>query len=232
MIKKIKPQETLIFPHIFNPKPVKAFFTGKIPGVDPEAISFYAGVGKNSIYTPIQKHTSEIIVLDSDLLPLVGDAVLTRREGLVIGIHVADCVPILLYDRNKKVIGAVHAGWRGTAGAILMKTIRIMIERFSSEPADILIALGPSIRWCCYGVGYDVIEAIKGVTGDGEYVMQRDDKYYLDLPSANRYQAFKMGVLPENIWISGICTHCEHERFYSYRSSRDRGRQGGFIVLS
>lgn len=223
-------EEIIITPDIFKEEPVRAFFTGKEPGVDPDKIAKIGGLSRESLYTPIQQHTSEVIIIDSDLTPHVADAVITDIEGLIIGIHVADCVPVLLYDRRKKVIGAVHAGWRGTAAGILLKAIEAMKERFSSNPSDILVALGPSIRWCCYGVGYEVIEAVEKVTGDGEYILQRDGKFCLDLPSANRYQALKMGVLHENIWISEICTYCEHERFYSYRFSKDGGRQGGFIV--
>lgn len=219
----------VIFPEILSGSRVLAFFTSKKPGI--EGIERIGGINKGSLYLPIQKHTSRIVILESDLSPVLADAVLTQREGIMIGVEVADCVPILLYDRNKQVIGAVHAGWRGTASGILMKTIETMIDRFSSKPSDIILAIGPSIKWCCYDVGYEVIEGVVKVTGKGEYVLQRDDRYYLDLPSANRYQAIKMGVRVENIWVSGICTYCEHERFYSYRFSKDGRRQGGYIVL-
>ncbi len=224
-------REVLIFPELFNGESVTAFFTGKEPGVETEKIARIGGIDKGSIYTPIQQHTSEIIIVGSDPSPVVADAVLTEREGLMIGIHVADCVPILLYDRGRHLIGAVHAGWRGTASGILMKTIKTMVEKFSSIPSNILVAMGPSIRWCCYGVGLEVVEAVEKTTGPGEYIIQRDGKFCLDLPSANQHQAAIMGIKPENIWISGICTYCEHERFYSYRFSKDRGRQGGFIVM-
>lgn len=224
-------EETVIFPDLPLGELVQAFFTGKEPGVDSEKVTKIASVNKGSLYLPIQKHTSRIVILESDLSPVLADAVLTQREGIMIGVQVADCVPILLYDRNKQVIGAVHAGWRGTASGILMKTIETMIDRFSSKPSDIILAMGPSIRWCCYDVGYEVIEGVSKVTGQGEYVLQRDNRYYLDLPSANRHQAIKMGLRVKNIWVSGICTYCEHERFYSYRFSKDGGRQGGYIVL-
>lgn len=223
-------EEVIITPELFEKEPVRAFFTGKEPGVDPDKIAKIGGIKKGSLYTPIQKHTAEVIIIDSATNPVVADAVLTDREGLMLGIHVADCVPILLYDKKKGVIGAVHAGWRGTAAGVLIKAIEAMGERFSSDPSDILMAMGPSIRWCCYGVGYEVIEAVGMMTGEGEYVLQRDGRYCLDLPSANRCQALKMGMLPQNIWVSGICTYCEHERFFSYRLSKDGGRQGGFII--
>ena len=223
-------ESVVIFPELFEKEPVRAFFTGKEIGIDPEKVVRISGINKGHLYTPIQQHTSGVIIIDSDLTPQVADAVLTDRDGLIIGIHVADCVPILLYDRKRRVIGAVHAGWRGTAAGILMKAIEAMGERFSSDPSDVLMAMGPSIRWCCYSVGSDVIESVERTTGNGDYILRRDDKYCLDLPSANKYQALRMGIPPNNIWISEICTYCEPGRFYSYRFSKDGGRQGGFIV--
>lgn len=223
-------EEVIITPELFEKEHVRAFFTGREPGVNRDKIARIGGIKKESLYTPIQRHTSEVTIIDSVKAPVVADAVLTEKKGLMLGIHVADCVPILLYDKRIGVIGAVHAGWRGTATGILMNTIKIMTERFSSNPSDILVALGPSIRWCCYGVGYDVKEAVEEVTGEGEYILYRDGKYCLDLPSANKYQALKMGILLQNIWVSEVCTYCDHERFYSYRFSKDSGRQGGFII--
>jgi hypothetical protein len=158
--------------------------------------------------------------------------VITDRKGVVIGVQGADCVPILLHDRRTGATGAVHSGWRGTAAEILKKTIGAMGGRFSSSPSDITIAIGPAIRWCCYGVGYEVIEAVKKATGAGDYFMMKGEKYCLDLPMANRYQAVAAGVLPENIWMSEDCTFCLPEKYYSYRFAKGpTGRQGGFIVV-
>ena len=134
--------ETLIHPDIFG-KHVTAFFTGKSPGADPEQISGAASIDKQKIYLPIQKHTDKVLVLDSDLSPGIADAVITNNKGILLGVQVADCVPVLLYDAKKNVIGVVHAGWRGTAASILKKTIEAMQERFGSFSDDIKIAIGP-----------------------------------------------------------------------------------------
>ncbi len=220
--------ETLIFPNIFGSR-VKAFFTGKTPGSDLQRISELAAIGRKNIYLPIQKHTDKVLLLDS-FEPRIGDAVITDRKDVVIGIQGADCVLVLLYDRRTHATGAVHAGWRGTAAEILKKTIEAMGSRFSSSPSDIVVALGPAIRWCCYSVGYDVIEAVVKTTGAGEYFMVKGERYCLDLPAANRYQAISMGILRENIWMSDECTFCLPEKFYSYRFTKGpTGRQGGFI---
>ena len=223
--------ETLIFPQIFG-RHVTAFFTGKSPGADPEGISRAASIDNQKIYLPTQKHTDKVLVLDSDLSPRIADAVITSNKGILLGIQVADCVPVLLYDVKRNVIGVVHAGWRGTAASILKKTIETMRERFSSFPIDIKIAIGPSIRWCCYHVGYDVLESVEKATGIGEYHINRGGAYCLDLASANKYQAVSAGVPKENIWVSDECTYCHPDKFYSYRFAKGTtGRQGGFIGI-
>ena len=223
--------ETLIFPDIFGSH-VKAFFTGKSPGTDIEKIARAASIDKQKIYLPIQKHTDKVLVLDSDLSPRIADAVITNNKGILLGVQVADCVPVLLYDVKRNVIGVVHAGWRGTAASILKKTIETMRERFSSFPDDIKIAIGPSIRWCCYHVGYDVLESVEKATGNGEYHINRGGAYCLDLASANKYQAVSAGVPKENIWMSDECTYCHPDKFYSYRYAKGTtGRQGGFIGI-
>ncbi len=109
-----------ILPEIFS-NGVKAFFTKKSLGIDVKKISSILSIKKEYIYFPLQRHTDKVLVVESDLEPMIADAVVTKREGLLIGVQVADCVPILLFDRRKLVIGAVHAGWRGTAAQILKK---------------------------------------------------------------------------------------------------------------
>jgi len=223
--------ETLIYPEIFGKK-VKAFFTGKVPGADFGRLAQLALLDKKNIYLPIQKHTDKVIMLDSSLDPKIGDAVITSRKDILVGVQAADCVPILLYDRVSGVAGAVHAGWRGTAAEILKKSIHTMMDRYHSSPTEVLVAIGPSIRWCCYHVGYEVIEAMKGTTGKGEYVVNRGGKYFLDLATANKYQALSMDVPPDNIWMSDECTFCLTEKYYSYRFAKGpTGRQGGFIRI-
>lgn len=223
--------ETLIFPENLS-KGVKAFFTGKKPGDDPERLSEISSFKKQKMYMPIQRHTDKVLVLDSDLDSKIADAVITNRNDILIGVQTADCVPILLYDRRKRLIGAVHAGWRGTAKEVLKKAIRTMSDKVYSSPSDISIAMGPSIRWCCYDVGHEVIKAVTKATGEGDYFMKKGEKYCLDLSTANKYQAISMGVLSKNIWMSDDCTFCFPERYYSYRYAKGpTGRQGGFIGI-
>ncbi|BCB96929.1 laccase domain protein [Dissulfurispira thermophila] len=224
--------EPIVTPPIFSGFLVNAFFTTRTLGCNIDAVSKAFNIPPNNIYLPIQKHTDKVLILDYSLEPKIADAVITNRKDILIGVQTADCVPILLYDKKTHVVGAVHAGWRGTAEGILKKTIEVMVERFYSIPSDIMVATGPAIRWCCYGVGYEVIEAVTRVTGNGDYIIKRGEKYCIDLPTANTYQAISSGVLLDNIWMSGECTFCLPEKYYSYRYAKGAtGRQCGFIGI-
>jgi YfiH family protein len=222
----------LILPAIFDGY-VVAFFTRKSLGADIDKITNILTLEKNNIYIPVQKHTDSVLVVESDLAPKIADAVITQKKNILIGVQVADCVPILLFDVEKKVAGAVHAGWKGTASSIIKKTIRSMNSYFDSSPKDIKIALGPSIRWNCYEVGRDVKDAIFNATGNGCYYIKKDKgRCCVDLASANIYQSMSMGVPEENIWISNECTYCNPDKYYSYRYEKAyNGSQGGFIGI-
>ena len=190
------------------------------------------GLAEDKIYLPIQKHTNHIHVLEANIDTVVADAVITNRPDILIGIVVADCVPVLMYDQNRKIIGAVHAGWKGTAGGILEKTLQLMMERFKSRPDDVLVSVGPSIKKCSYEVDAHVKDAVKSKTGQGNYIDPMGNKYMLDLAEANRIQALHSGVPEKNIWKSEDCTFCNPEKYYSYRYAKETaGRQGGFIGM-
>jgi YfiH family protein len=213
----------------------EAFFTTKLLGniADKiDAVSNVIGISKDSIYLPIQKHTDNVQVVESVFAPEVADAVITAERGIMIGVMVADCVPLLLYDSNRRVIGAVHAGWRGIAQEILKKTIKKMMDEFQCLPEQISVAIGPCIRQCSYEVGNEVKEAVQKATGEGDYYIKKGDRYFVDLSSANRIQALNIGIEQKNIWQSEECTFCNPEKFHSYRYANDHaGRQGGFIVM-
>ena len=234
----------LIHPDIFGGQ-VRAFFTGSAPGVNRRAICELLEIGDDGLFMPVQKHTSEVLVYTGRELPSEADAVITNLSGIALGVKVADCVPILLSDEKTGAIGAVHAGWRGTAKGILPGAIRKMAELYGSRPADIKAAIGPSIKGCCYEVGIDVLAPIKacfkgnGHEKTGHFIALENGKTYLDLGKVNGLQALHAGVKAENIWTSQTCTCCNPERFYSYRregragqmaTGQGGGRQGGFIM--
>ena len=221
----------LICPDNFNG--VRAFFTMRSLGSDISRISNILSIEEDDIFFPVQRHTDNILVIGSDLKPAIADAVVTDRKRLLLGVKVADCVPILLFDRKRAIIGAVHAGWRGTAAQIIRKTIRLMMEDFGSSPLDIAVALGPSIRKKCYHVDREVKEAVCYATGEGDYYTEDiNGKYCIDLSTANILQVQSLGVPVENIWSSDECTFCNPEKYYSFRYRKDgNGRQGGFIGI-
>ena len=225
----------IIEPPGFSSSEIKAFFTTKIMGNNAEkveAVSQEISISREKVYLPIQKHTSKVHILESDLQPVVADAVVTANTQVLIGVLVADCVPVILYDPVMKVAGAVHAGWRGTAQQILKNTIAVMRDRFDCLPQDISVAIGPSIKQCSYEVGKEVKEEVERATGEGAYYRKEGDKYFIDIASANKIQALSMNVPEKNIWQSRECTFCNPEKYHSYRYSGDcAGRQGGFIIM-
>ena len=222
----------VVVPPVFHTGHVKAFFTTKAVQCDVHALAEFLAVPPVNIYMPIQKHTDKVMVLDYDRGPKVADAVITSNRGIFIGVQVADCVPVLLFDKKHQVAGAVHAGWRGTAASILKKTIEMMSQRFFSSPQDIIMAVGPAIRGCCYEVGYEVIESVVRASGEGDYYRTNGGKYCIDLASANRQQAVSSGVSPEQIWLADECTFCRPEKYYSYRFAKGTtGRQCGVIGI-
>lgn len=204
---------------------IKAFFTGKNFNIS----NIYKD---KEVYLPIQMHTDRVMILSNIKNKQVADAIITNQYGLLIGIKVADCLPILLYDPVKEVIGAVHAGWRSTSKGILKKTIGKMRDCFNCSISDILIAMGPSIRGCCYEVGNEVIDALNVETPNDKYIISVNGKIHADLAIANQIQALISGIREENIWISMSCTFCNHDIFASYRrEGKNAGRQYGIIGM-
>lgn len=191
------------------------------------------GTDGNKIFTVSQVHSDRIVIIDrtdtapEDVKPFEADAIITDIKGISIGILTADCVPLLFLDSRNKVIAAVHAGWKGTASKIASKTVKMMVERFESRPKEIRAAIGPAIGACCYEVGQEVVDAV-GYRGNAS--VQREGKWYLDLPRANLLQLQEMGIA--DIDVSGICTSCRTDLFFSHRKEMGKtGRQLSFISL-
>jgi conserved hypothetical protein, YfiH family len=166
------------------------------------------------------------------------DALITDEKGIILSCFSADCVPILFYDPIHKTVGACHSGWRGTKGKILQNVVEEMRKHFSSNPAEILIAIGPSICKEQYVVSEDLalsfLEDYPDLGEDTASPIQRIsmDKFQLDLWDLNRRIALDCGIKEEHISISGYCTMENPELFFSHRYSQGkRGLQGAFICL-
>jgi len=154
------------------------------------------------------------------------DALITQEKGVVLTILTADCVPVLLYDPRNEVVAAVHAGWKGTEAEIVSKTVSKMQERFGCSVEDMIAAVAPSIGRCCYEVGEDVAKHFFDMP---DSYTKKEDKYMLDLPYINKSQLLKAGLSEDNIEMSGICTACEVDDYFSYR--KEQGCSGRFMSL-
>ena len=192
------------------------------------------------LVTVTQVHGTDLLVIDtpnpdySHFLKLECDGLITNQPGVMIGVCVADCVPILLLDPEKKVVAALHAGWKGTAGEIGRKGVEALVAIFGSRPGDILAAVGPAIGRCCYEVDAQVLEAFRK-NGAGLECFDRltaPGKWRLDLGAANYRQLLAAGLSETNIETTPLCVSCEHDFFFSYRRDGvETGRQMGFIKL-
>lgn len=198
------------------------------------------GINQEALVTPRQVHGSDILVINepnedfSHFLSVEGDAVITNQPNVMIGVCVADCVPILLCDPDHRVIAVVHAGWKGTAEKLVSKTVAGMRSEFGSEPSRLHAAVGPCIQKCCYEVDEPVKQAFQkgGIVWDSCAVPKSPGKWQLDLGAANRELLLLAGVPADAVQISDQCVCCHSEQFFSYRRDRDEsGRQMGFIML-
>lgn len=198
------------------------------------------GISQERLVTVRQTHSSDILVIDapnedfSHFMGIEADAVITSQPEVMIGVTVADCVPVLLYDPVGKVIAAVHAGWQGTAANIAAQTVQGMAGIFGCRPGDIRAAIGPCINPCCYQVDQPVKDGFKAQTALWQTVSQPDGpgRWRLDLALANRMQLEEAGLATSAIQTAGNCVCCQKELFFSYRRDHgETGRQIGFIML-
>ena len=163
------------------------------------------------------------------------DGFVTNEKGLLLTVKVADCVPILLYD-ELGVIGAVHAGWRGTVSGIAVNAVRKMLA-LGATAENIKVAIGPCIHPCCYEVDVPFVNAVKESEYGSELLQfitpsEKQNRFYADLPEMNRHLLLSAGVKPENVNICVSCTSCESDAFFSHRASHGkRGLMMGGIIL-
>ncbi len=192
------------------------------------------GIPARQFFTLRQVHGSSILIVDeqfSESGELESDAMAACERGVALCIKTADCVPILLADRNLKAVAAVHAGWRGTSLQIVSKAAAFICENFGVKREDLLAAIGPAIGPCCYEVDSVVYDAMAGIAADFFEQTGEMGKWKLDLPGVNRSQLLNTGIPPGNISSSGLCTACRTEMFYSHRAEKKTGRQLNFIMI-
>jgi YfiH family protein len=190
--------------------------------------------------------------------PRKADGLMTDKPGILLGIHTADCIPVLVADCKRRVVAAFHAGWRGTVKRIVESGVGRMRLEFGSRPEDLIAAIGPGIGVCCYAVGEEVLSSFESQfayaselfreVDDADEVRRRYPMLFLtqrapghspmgpslhvNLVEANRRQLLDAGLTPRSIQTTGGCTSCHRELFFSHRASHgDAGRMMSVIGI-
>lgn len=200
------------------------------------------GFSPGALVVPRQSHGTAVATARADdrgrgRFPLFDgfpatDAMITDEVDLPLGIIVADCVPVLLFDPVAGALGVAHAGWRGTVGGIVRNTISAMQQQFGTRPVDLLVGIGPSIGPCCYAVGDEVIDAWHAAVPNAEQVVTtHGDARHFDLWRANAVQIEAAGVPAAQIEQSNVCVRCALDRFFSYRGARQTSAAPGRNML-
>jgi YfiH family protein len=211
--------------------------------------SLWPMVTLRQIHSDIIRRIDSISDSPSDA-PLSGDGMISSTPDLLLGIQTADCLPIILVDAKRHVVGVFHAGWRGTVQRIVEKGIGEMHRCFGSRPRDLKAAIGPGIQGCCYEVGEEVRTKFESQFEYGASLFREikesdpvrekypllfltarapghstlPTKIFLDLVEANRRQLVAAGVPAKSIESSPLCTNCHPDLLFSYRA--EKGKTG------
>ncbi len=222
-----------------------AFNRGDEPEIVLENLRIFAravGVEAESVVSHHQIHSKLVRVVDESnrgegyFVPTDDscDGYVTRSRGVTLGVKSADCVPILFHEPDACVIGAVHAGWRGTALGIAVECVAKMRE-LGANPAKIRVAIGAAIRFCCYEVGEDFLTSVSELVGEKlarEFVRPVEGKLHADIVGLNERLLLEAGISPEKLDVAPHCTCHEPELFFSHRASKGlRGTMLSVISL-
>lgn len=188
----------------------------------------------DSLGLPRQTHSDHVAWMDAPGRPEDTDAVITRTPGLPIAVKTADCIPVLVYDTEKKIVAAIHAGWRGTVSRIVQKTIQEMYHPSTINPHPSTINLhaiiGPGISRESFEVGDEVYDAFLQAGFPMERIASRVGKWHIDLWEANRWLLEQCGIT--DITVAGIDTMTSAEFFSARRETINTGRNYNVIQLS
>jgi len=180
------------------------------------------GITEEQVAYTGQQHTTRIVSVDQPGFTQQCDALITAKPYVYVSISIADCTPVMLYDPNRKVVAAVHAGWRGTAGRIVEKTLHQLQKEFGSDLQDVVAFIGPSAGNCCYEVGAEV-----ALQFHPDCRKQKNGgKYLLDVKKANVLQLLENGVVNSNIETHVDCSIHNTE----YHSHRRDGKASGRML--
>jgi YfiH family protein len=210
-------------------------FRGAQEGDEYERLAASFGVTRADCVLVSQVHGRAVLIVQpgetvSPAAPREADAIVSTDPSKVIAVRVADCVPILLADADRRVVAAIHAGWRGTCAGIAHETVRA-IEELGVPAETLTAAIGPSIGPCCYPVDERVRTAFLASTPDAAawFTEAGERRWRLDLWRANVEQLESAGVPPHSIHLARICTADHLESCFSYRAE---GPGGGRMVAA
>lgn len=180
---------------------------------------------ENLIYMN-QVHGNNVEIVDNNSIRLIDncDGLITKEKNLTLMVMVADCIPILFFDKVEGVIAAVHAGRNSTFLKIAQITGQKMINQLNCKPENIEVIMGPSIQKCCYEVNEELIKIVRNSFGK-EFINNR----LIDLQGINRMLLNNINIT--NISIYNNCTKCSGKEYYSYRVSKNCGRFAGIITI-
>ena len=193
------------------------------------------------LLTVHQVHGTDILVLDqpnpdvSHFHQVESDAIITDQKNIMIGILVADCYPVLLFDPVKEIAAVIHAGWRGAAAGLIGRTVSAMSAHFGCQPDDLQAAVGPGIGAHKYPVDRPVRDAFREGSDNWDAITQETalGEWLLDLKKSCQMQLEAAGLPQNNIESVAECTCCHRELFFSYRRDKGQtGRQIGFILMN
>lgn len=178
-------------------------------------------IGKNEkilVYAK-QTHSDNIIILEDDISETYEnvDGFVTKRKDVLLATFYADCLPIYIYDKKQEIIGLCHSGWLGTHKNIGTKMLNIFLDKFKSNPDDLIIVLGIGMKHCCYEVSEDFYEKFEPISSKElleKTFYRKNEKLYFDNEDYNYYNFLNLGI--KNVIKSDICTFC-NEDFHSHR---------------
>jgi len=183
----------------------------------------------NQLVSSEQVHGTNILVAETPGRYHGYDAFITNKKNIFLCIFTADCYPILIYDPHHQAVGAVHAGWKGTAGNIVMKTVKAMQQQFHSHPEECFAYIGTGISGEAYEVDLAVAEKFPSNCRYPSACAGSNEKYLLDLGLINNQQLCASGIPQSHIEQSPYCTYRDSTMFFSYR--RDNGITGRMVSL-
>ncbi len=198
-------------------------------GIDCKKLVFSQQVHGDRIRIVRAEDQGKGITKESDILET--DALITNVPGIPLITFYADCVSVFILDPVNKAVGLAHSGWKGTVLKIAQKTIKKMAETYGTMPENCLVGIGPSIEPSCFEIKEDAAQLFKESFADWErFMIKKDQEHYVaDLWLANELMLTEIGVKLRNITVSGLCTCCNEELFFSHR--RDKGKTGSLSAI-